>query len=122
MAWKFESGISLSEQITERIRQDIISGLYPPASAFPTVRQLAFEASVNPNTIQKSLTALEEEGLLITLSTQGRMVTDDVELIKNACRLQKAKDAQKIIKAAREMSLSLDELLDLIKKGWNENE
>ena len=122
MAWKFTSGISLSEQITDKIRKDIIAGVYPPGSPFPTVRQLAFEASVNPNTIQKSLTSLEQEGLLITLSTQGRIVTEDIELIKASSEAIRLNEVRKIIAHAKEMSISLDELTTLLKKGWNENE
>ena len=122
MAWKFDPGVSLSEQITDKIRQDIIAGVYPAGSPFPTVRQLAFEASVNPNTIQKSLTALENEGLLITLSTQGRIVTEDEDLIRRSGEITKSKEVAKIIALARETSLSLDELITLLKKGWTENE
>ena len=122
MAWKFEPGVSLSEQITDKIRRDIVLGVYPMGTPFPTVRQLAFEASVNPNTIQKSLIALEHEGLLITLSTQGRMVTDDAELINTSLESIKEKEVGKIIAHAKEASLSLDELITLLKKGWNENE
>ena len=122
MAWKFTPGTSLSEQIAERIKMDIVNGVYPPGSPFPTVRQLAFEASVNPNTMQKALTALEDDGLLITLSTQGRIVTSDGNLIKKAGEYRVKKEINKMILHAREMSLSFDEFIILLQKGWNENE
>ena len=79
LAWKFKDGIPLTVQISDRIRQDILRGEYRAGEAFPTVRQLAAEASVNPNTVQKALVILENEGLLVTLGTAGRTVTEDGE-------------------------------------------
>ncbi len=122
MAWKFEAGIPLSQQIVAKLRRDVISGVYPPGSLFPTVRQLAFEASVNPNTMQKALSSLEEEGLLVTLGTQGRVVTDNTEKIETARRLSAEAEISAMIKRAKELSVSRDELIKYIRKEWNINE
>ncbi|MBQ7363655.1 MAG: GntR family transcriptional regulator [Clostridia bacterium] len=122
MAWKFEAGIPLSQQIVDRLRRDVISGVYPPGSLFPTVRQLAFSASVNPNTMQKALLMLEEEGLLVTLGTQGRIVTNDTEKIELSKKQCTEAEIGAMIKRAKELSLSRDELIKFIRKGWNENE
>jgi len=122
MAWKFESGIPLSQQIVEKLRRDVISGEYPPGSLFPTVRQLAFSASVNPNTMQKALLLLEEEGLLVTLGTQGRIVTSDLDAIAQAKIRCTENEIGAMIRRARELGITRDELIKYIRKGWRENE
>ena len=61
--WKFNSREAVFVQIASRLRGEILRGKYQPDQQIPPVRQLAFEAAVNPNTMQKALTVLEEEGL-----------------------------------------------------------
>ena len=122
MAWKFESGLPLTEQIADRIRTDIINGVYKSSEPFPTVRQLAFEASVNPNTMQKALCIIEEEGLLVTLSTQGRIVTEDLALIEKARVGCQRKQLDSFIARAKELSITKEQFIEYVEKGWNENE
>ena len=122
MAWKFESGLPLTEQIADRIRTDIINGVYKSSEPFPTVRQLAFEASVNPNTMQKALCIIEEEGLLVTLSTQGRIVTEDLALIEKARVGYQRKQLDSFIARAKELSITKEQFIEYVEKGWNENE
>lgn len=119
MGWKFEPGLSLSQQIVDKLRSDIIGGRYECGTPFPTVRQLAEEASVNPNTMQKALTALEAEGLLVTQSTSGRVVTSDAAVIDEAREKVTATNIGKIIRDAKELGINKDELLEYIKKGWD---
>ena len=52
MAWSFDRNTPVFVQIADRIRRDVISGIYPPGEKIPTVRQLAAIAAVNPNTVQ----------------------------------------------------------------------
>ena len=119
MAWRFRSGISVTSQIIDRIRTDIFSGVYPRGSAFPTVRQLATEAAVNPNTMQKALLLLESEGLLVTRGTAGRWITDSAEQIEAARCAAIDRLVGEMIDDAREAGIGLDELVEKIKKGWS---
>lgn len=122
MAWSFRSGVSMSAQIVDRLRKDILGGVYPQGSAFPTVRQLAKDAAVNPNTMQKALMLLENEGLLVTRGTVGRLVTDDAEALERARLLELDSFVASVIKDARAASLGRAEFIELIEKGWRENE
>ncbi len=70
-------------QITEKIKNDIVSGELCPGMRLPSVRDLAMQLKVNPNTVQKALAELENAGLLFTERTNGKFVTDDAELIKS---------------------------------------
>lgn len=82
MAWQFEDDRPIYTQLLEQIRMYIISGVYPSGSKLPSVRDLATEASVNPNTMQKALSELERSGLIYSQRTSGRYVTEDATMIQ----------------------------------------
>ena len=119
MAWKFRSGLSLTVQIVDKIRSDILKGEYKMGAQFPTVRQLAYDAGVNPNTMQKALILLESEGLIITNSTVGRTVTDDVDVLSRAKVKAMSSFTQSVIREAKNMSLDMSELIRNREKGWD---
>ena len=77
MAWDFDSARPIYTQILEEMKQRIATGKYPPGSRIPAVRELAMEACVNPNTMQKALSELESLGLVETRRTMGRFVTEN---------------------------------------------
>jgi len=79
--WEFTNDRAISSQIVEIIQKGILSGVYPPGSSLPSVRVLAVEAGVNPNTMQKALAELETQGLVRTQRNSGRTVTNDERLI-----------------------------------------
>ncbi|MCR1839540.1 GntR family transcriptional regulator [Murimonas intestini] len=83
MAWALDSERPIYTQILERIQIDIISGTYKPGEKLPSVRDLAAEAAVNPNTMQKALSELERTGLVYAQRTSGRYITEDVDLIQD---------------------------------------
>ena len=87
MAWNFSSDKPVYIQIAERIMTSVLAGDYKPGEQIPTVRQLAIQAAVNPNTVQHAFTELEKEGVIISQGTLGRYVTEDTEVIE-ACRKQ----------------------------------
>ncbi len=84
MAWQFDADRPIYKQIRERILLQIVSGAYGAGAQLPTVRDLAEEAAVNPNTLQKALAELERDGLVFTQRTSGRFVTEDAERIRQA--------------------------------------
>ena len=82
MAWNLDSSRPIYAQIAELVRLDIISGLYAPGTKLPSVRELAAQAKVNPNTMQKALAELERTGLVHSMRTSGRFITEDTEMIQ----------------------------------------
>lgn len=122
LAWHFKSGLSIASQIVDKLRRDILNGAYETGAPFPTVRQLAEEASVNPNTMQRALTELENEGLLISLGTVGRIVTTDVEILEKAKKEELTSFIGEVIKSTKALNIEKDLFLELIKKGWDDNE
>ena len=114
MAWSFDAHLPVSVQLTERIRTDILSGKYPPGTQFPTVRFLAYEASVNPNTMQKALTVLESEGLLIPRGTTGRFVTENLSLLAEKQAELKSVYMRRALTGAKALGICADEFIAFI--------
>ena len=81
MSWTFDNKKPIYLQIMEKIKLQIVSHTLEPNQQLPTVRELASEAGVNPNTIQRALSDLEREGFVYSKRTTGRFVTKDKELI-----------------------------------------
>lgn len=81
MPWNLDADRPIFLQILERIRIDIISGKYAPGEKLPSVRELAAQAAVNPNTMQRAFAELERTGLVYSKRTSGRFITEDQQLI-----------------------------------------
>lgn len=81
MNWKFTGDRPVYQQIMEALRGSILTGELSPGGKVPSVRELAAQAQVNPNTMQRALTELEREGLLIGGGTSGRTVTTDETIL-----------------------------------------
>ena len=86
MAWTLQSDRPIYAQLVERLKTEIVSGIYPPGGRLPSVRELPATASVNPNTMQKAFAELERTGLIITMRTSGRIVTEDTSMINETRR------------------------------------
>lgn len=82
MSWDFKPDRPIYAQLIEQIELKICSGEYALGVKLPSVRDLAQEAAVNPNTMQKALSKLEEDGLLYTNRTSGRFVTENEQTVK----------------------------------------
>ena len=81
MKFEFDNNIPIYVQLVEQMKIYIISGKLTPGERLPSVRDLALKSKVNPNTMQKALTELEELKLVYTERTNGKYVTDDINLI-----------------------------------------
>ena len=83
MPWAFNDNMPIYLQIMEHIKMRIAVGEYSLGDKILPVRELAAEAEVNPNTMQKALAELEREGLLYSQRTSGRFITSDKKLIED---------------------------------------
>lgn len=81
MKFNFDNNTPIYVQIVEQIKIAIISGDLKSGERLPSVRDLALESKVNPNTMQKALIELEETGLIYTERTNGKFITEDTALI-----------------------------------------
>ena len=83
MAWIFNDEKPIYLQMTERIERMIAAGEYKPGESVMSVRELALQAAVNPNTAQRAMSELERRGLLATTRNMPRCVTCDIAAIEN---------------------------------------
>lgn len=120
MAWELKSDRPIYTQLLEHIQLRIISGKYLPGDKLPSVRDLAEEASVNPNTMQKALAELERLGLVYTQRTSGRFITEDVEMIKGIKESIAKEQIAEFFAAMKKLGFSAEETIRLIEKEGKE--
>ena len=119
MAWSFSNDKLIYLQIAERIVLSVISGEYSSGAQIPSVRQLALDAAVNPNTVQHAFTQLENEGIIISKGTLGRFVTEDTLIIEN-CRKKLAEQTIKeFAKNIKPFNLSKQDIINMLEEELN---
>ncbi len=122
MNWDINSERPVYLQLVELIQAGIISGYFKPGDKLPSVRDLASDATVNPNTMQKALTELERTGLIYTNRTSGRFITSDEDLIKNL-KKQSAKElVLDFLERMKQLGFEGSEILNYITEIINNKE
>ena len=120
MPWNLDSDRPIYLQLMERIQHDIISGTYKPGDKLPSVRELAMEASVNPNTMQKALSELERIGLVHSRRTSGRFITEDETMIKQLKTETATEHIREFLKSMEYLGFTRPEILELVKDTMKE--
>lgn len=114
MAWTLDSDRPIYAQLVERIKTDIVSGVYSPGARLPSVRELAAVASVNPNTMQKAFAELERTGLIITMRTSGRIVTEDTTMINETRKELAMEQVSQFLTRMSKLGFDKAEIIELI--------
>lgn len=120
MPWNFDNSIPIYLQIIQEMKRRIIRKELTPGERLASVRDLAKEAGVNPNTMQKALSELEVEGLLETERTTGRFVTSDQKLIASLREAYLKERLQPFLEELQSLGLSEEELMTLIRSQYKE--
>ena len=119
MDWKLADGRPIWVQLHEQLRQRIATGVYPRGSRMPSVRELAAEAGVNPNTMQRALAQLEADGLVVTNRTAGRTVTEDGVVLSRICIELANERIREYLQSMALLGFTKAEAVELLKK-WEE--
>ena len=123
MRWNIRSDAPVYSQLVEHIKLAIVSGEFPLGSRLPSVRELAAEAGVNPNTMQRAFAELEREGLVLTQRTAGRTVTEDALRIETVKRRLAAAAIQTFWVSMRLLGFDQGEALKMLaESGKKERE
>jgi DNA-binding transcriptional regulator YhcF (GntR family) len=120
MIWRFETDRPIYKQLKELLLLQIVSGAYPAGSKLPAVRELASEASVNPNTLQKALSELERDGLVYAHRTSGRFVTEDEKMIIQAKNELANEQIDLFLQKMASIGFTREETIALIEKRVKE--
>ncbi|MGI5959048.1 MAG: GntR family transcriptional regulator [Massiliimalia sp.] len=120
MNWKFESDRPIYVQLVEQMKLRIIAGTYPPGSKLESVRDLAAQAGVNPNTMQKAMAELERDGLVFTQRTAGRFITEDTDMIQQMKKSFALKEIQEFLQKMQRLGLSKEEIITILESEQEE--
>ena len=121
MNWHFNSDMPIYTQLISQIKFAIVSGKLPPGERMSTVRDLASEAGVNPNTMQRAFQELEREGLVFSQRSSGRFVTEDVSIIEKAKMALAQEHISKFITSMERLGYDRAEIIALL-EGKNEED
>ena len=111
MIWSFKEDRPIYAQLIEHIEVAIISGSFKPGDKMPSVRELASEAGVNPNTMQRALAELEQNKLLYAQRTAGRYVTEDEDIIASVKKEIALKHIEEFLYAMGRLGFNAKEAL-----------
>lgn len=115
MKWSFDSDRPIYAQIIDHIRLFIASGEYEAGEKLPSVREIAQEAGVNPNTMQRAFAELESQGLVFANRTSGRFITEDERMIKEL-KKELASDAiRTFLDSMKQIGYNKNETIELMK-------
>ena len=116
MDWVFTDDRPIWQQITEQMTLRILKGEYPPGERLPGVRELAAQAGVNPNTMQRAMAQLEADGLAVGSRTAGRTVTQDAAVIEAAARARARAAVAECLRILEELGYSAEDALAFVKE------
>lgn len=122
MPWNLDPQRPIYAQIIERVQLDIVTGHYAPGSRLPSVRELAAQAAVNPNTMQRALSELEGSGLICAQRTSGRFVTEDTARIRQAKEKLASMQVREFIRKMQELGMNREEIAELFQEIIREEE
>lgn len=117
MSWEFQTDRPIYAQIMLHIQLDIVSGKYAAGEKLPSVRELAAEAAVNPNTMQKAMTELERLGLVYSQRTSGRFITEDESMIQSIKQQLAQEQIQNFLQNMQHIGYTPQETLHIIEQA-----
>jgi len=115
MKFEFDNNIPIYIQLVTELKKYIISGKIKPGERLPSVRDLAMQNKVNPNTMQKALNELEEQHLIYTERTNGKFVTTDELLINKLNQEQALVLTQDYLTSMANLGLTKDKIMEYLK-------
>ena len=121
MEWKFRSDLPIYSQLVEQIKLGIVSGKLLPGERLMSVRDMATEAGVNPNTMQRALQELERDGMVYSQRTAGRFVTENMQVIERAKKKFAEEQIRSFLEAMKKLGYQREEILALLKEKEEEN-
>ena len=122
MSWNLDSSRPIYAQIIEKVSLDIVSGKYQTGDKLPSVRDLAAQAGVNPNTMQKALSELERENLVHSARTSGRFITEDKDMIEKMREELASTQIKDFLDKMSKMGFDYNKTIALLEKLGKENQ
>ena len=106
---------AIYEQIVSEIERYVSLGVLKPNEKIPSVRVMALDLGINPNTVKKAYDILEERGVIVTLSTKGTFISEKIDKVKKTKEKELLSKINSLIKELEKFGLSKDEILERLK-------
>lgn len=116
MRWNIDSSLAIYPQIVDGFIKALISGELTVGQKLPSVRELASDAAINPNTMQRALAELERRELVVNKRTTGKFITENISIIENTKKEYAGKQVKEFVTAMKDMGYSPEEIIDIIKE------
>ena len=116
MAWEIKNDRPVYIQLVEELEMRILNGTYTMGTKLLSVRDLASEAQVNPNTMQKALSELEKKGLISSRRTSGNYITDDEKLISDLRTELASFEVGEFCGKIKKLGITKEETIELINR------
>ena len=121
MDWQFDSSMPIYTQLVYKIELAIVSGEFVRGQRLSAVRDMAAEAGVNPNTMQRAFQELERQGLVYTQRSSGRYVTEDMTVIENTTQALARENIKSFMDSMRRIGYSREEIIRLLESSERED-
>ncbi len=121
MEWQLDTNAPIYSQLVNCMTLGIASGGYKSGERLPAVRELAVDAGVNPNTMQRALQELERSGLVYSQRTAGRFVTEDKAVIDKARKELAEENIKKFLDSMSRLGFMRDEIVSLVENEIRED-
>ena len=108
------------EQVVERFQSLVLCGVLEKDAPLPSVRSLAMELSINPNTIQRAYTELERRGVIYAVKGKGNFVAD-LQAVRTLREKEVQEEAGRLVLKAKEAGMTREELTRLLNAAWTES-
>ena len=106
------------EQIIDSIKELIIQGIWPIDTQLPSVRQLAGDLAINPNTIQKAYSELERQGIIYSMKSKGSIVAGSVDELRGERKAELVEELGKTLHELESLGMSYEEAADILRGAW----
>lgn len=121
MGYPFDSNTPIYLQLVQIFRQNIVTGLWPPGGRVDSVRDLAVQYGVNPNTVQRALAEMERDRLLYAERTSGRFITTDAALIIETRDELAERQIRLFLHQMKDLGFDQAQLVKLVTEKWSES-
>lgn len=116
MDWEFTDDTPVYLQIMNQVKVRIAAGILQPGEKIAPVRELAMEAGVNPNTMQKALAELEREGVLYSKRTSGRFVAENEKQTQGLQQQMAASQMENYLAAMQQLGYDSEQAVEELKE------
>ena len=111
----YQSRTPIYEQIIKQIEKYVALGILKPKEQIPSIREMAGNLGINPNTVKKAYSELENKGVIQTLSTKGTFISDNIDEIKKINIESKIDEIKEIINELEKFGITKDEIIERLK-------